>query len=63
MPAPNKPPDRSADTPGSPARRLLRPLWHSLALYGWFWLPGVPPAEFFDPPYPRPTPPPPDPYA
>ena len=53
MTAPNKPPAPCAeDTTG--AGRLLRALWHSFALYGWFWLPGVPPADLFDPPYPRP---------
>ncbi|WP_409122274.1 hypothetical protein [Streptomyces niveiscabiei] len=46
MPAPVSP------APGR-ARRLLAPVWHALALYGWFWLPGIPPGDLFDPPYPR----------
>ncbi|WP_189787176.1 DUF6059 family protein [Streptomyces capitiformicae] len=34
------------------AMRLLRPVGRALVAYGWLWLPGVPPREFLDHPWP-----------
>jgi hypothetical protein len=34
------------------AKRLLRPVGRALVIYGWLWLPGPPPKDLFDGPWP-----------
>ncbi|MEF3115085.1 hypothetical protein [Streptomyces chrestomyceticus] len=40
--------DRSAGPrPAGVLRSLLRPVVRALVMYGWLWLPGVPPQEYY----------------